>query len=220
MTDIMIPPVELIDPRKVFRPTDNPNRMTPDKYAALKKAIATDGFLQPVLVSRGGPAGFEYTIEDGDHRTGAMIDLKAKVYPAMVCDTPDEAKRLARRLGLNRIRGTLDLVDVSRDLLALSQDHGWSMSELEVSGFADDEINSLLRATADTPTEALLGEVPDSEPPSTVRKSSAKRKLTLTFASEVDCIRVKDALLALASPLDDPAVGLLSVLEIDPDEAE
>lgn len=220
MTDIMIPPVELIDPRKVYLPTDNPNRMDGEKFAKLKKAIATDGFLQPVLVSKGGPAGFDYTIEDGDHRTRAMIDLKAKHYPAMVCETADEAKRLARRLGLNRIRGNLDLVEVSRDLMILSQDHGWSMSELEVSGFADDEINSLLRATVDTPTDALLGAVPDSEPPSTVRKSSSKRKLTLTFASEVDCVRVKDALLALASPLDDPAVGLLSVLEIEPDEAD
>ena len=118
MSAISIPEPQRIDPKLVYCPPDNPNRLDDEAFEHLKGSIKRLGFVVPVLVVPGKPddveGDYEYTIVDGHHRTEAMIELGATWYFAIVAENYEEAERLIGRLGLNRIRGNLDLTDVTR----------------------------------------------------------------------------------------------------------
>src|SRR5262245_52239332 len=51
----------------------NPNRMSPDKYGALVRAIKRLGFLQPLVVEARSDGRF--TMRDGHHRRRALVEL-------------------------------------------------------------------------------------------------------------------------------------------------
>ncbi len=210
-------PVEKIDPRSVYLPEDNPNRMLPEDFEALLKSIQHLGFVQPVVVVPGGPDGYEYTIVDGDHRTRAMIKLGADVYHAVVAADFDEADRLIARLGMNKIRGNLDLLDTARDLEMLV--------ELEVetgnflaTGFDDDTVQNMLKSLSDAEDNlAVFDEIPESDPTPQARGGrGASTTLSLKFLSEIDKVRVSEALMAASNGEDDLVVGLLSILGLEP----
>lgn len=219
---IDIPPVHEIDPRLVYRPPDNPNRLTPEAYEQLLGSIRRLGFVVPVLVVPGLPDGvegdWEYTVVDGDHRTQAMIELEAPWYRAIIANDYEEAQRLIGRLGLNRIRGSLDLTDVGRDLkliIDLCKDAEQEMDDYDAvlgSGFDEDEMRALLDAAEPEDDESILGATPESEPPAGVQRGGAKKSLTLKFSSAVDCVRVTESLVAAAGDTEDPADGVLALL--------
>ena len=222
MSAISIPEPQKIDPRAVFCPDDNPNRLTPEAFEQLKNAITRLGFVVPVLVVPGGPDGYEYTIVDGHHRTLAMIELGADWYYAIVADDYEDAERLIGRLGLNRIRGSLDLTDVGRDLKVIidlcQEDADEAISELEAvmgAGFDDDEVRALIDAMEQENAEDIMNDEPDSAPPAGIARGGAKKSITLKFSSAVDCVRVTEALVAAAGDTEDPADGVMKLLRID-----
>lgn len=225
MSEVSIPKPQKVDPRVVYCPTDNPNKMPPDMYQDLENSIKKHGFVQPVFVVKGGPDGYKYTIVDGHHRTTKMIELGASHYYAVVSETmeeaqaaADQANRLLARIGLNRIKGTLDLIDVSRDLDLIMKTYSVPIEDVVGTGFDEDEIKALMTATEPTMPEDLMGEIPDAEPPAKVRKSTSKKNLTLKFNSEIDRVRTEEALMAHSQGTDDPMLALMNLLGIAPEE--
>jgi hypothetical protein len=87
----------------------NPNRMSPDKYEALKASIRAEGFIDPIVVQRVG-----MNIVGGHHRLRAIKEIciedcvEAPDVPCIVLDLDDDqAKRL--NLKLNHIKGEPDV---------------------------------------------------------------------------------------------------------------
>lgn len=145
----------------------NPNVMDPTTFELLCKAIANEGFLQPILVYERDDG---FVVVDGVHRSKAATIVRgwsdakfADVFvemnntnrtpaearrdlaaiPAVVA--PDETRAELLRLALNRMRGELDLAVVWSDLEAML-DQGFSKAELELTGFAEYEIDALADA--------------------------------------------------------------------------
>jgi len=80
----------------------NPQFLTPAQMDALKKSIARDGFVVPILV-RPIENG-RYEVVSGNHRLLAAQELGLEQVPAVVKDMDDrEAQRLA--INLNTVHG-------------------------------------------------------------------------------------------------------------------
>jgi hypothetical protein len=190
--------------------------MLPEDFDALLRSIEHLGFVQPVVVVPDGPDGFGYTIVDGHHRTKAMIQLGASSYNAVVAQDFDEADRLIARLGMNKIRGNLDLLDTARDLellVELDVDEG----NFIATGFDEDTVQSMLKSLASVEDGLdIFDEVPDSPPTPQARGGrGGATTLSLKFASEIDKVRVSEALMAASEGEEDLVVGILNVLGLE-----
>lgn len=137
----------------------NPNRMAPEVFASLVELIKTEGFLQPILVTR--MKNGKYRIEDGHHRWWAARELGLTKVTAVVKESMTEDQR-ARLLGLgmNRLRGELDLstaVDIIREVQAVVDN--LELAEIsQLSGFTSEELDLLLADSTD-PGELLDSDV-------------------------------------------------------------
>jgi ParB-like chromosome segregation protein Spo0J len=193
-----------LDPRP-----NNPNHMAPQVFDMLVLAIGRLGFLQPVLVEP-GPAHGRYTIVDGEHRWRAAGQLGMADVPCVVVPkgTTQEDMR-AMRIGMNRLRGELDLAQVAAEMAAL-QDAGWSATDLNVLGFDEREVERMLAAYggADDETEAAMagaGALPEEKP---LPKPFV---LELTFGNRDDVRTAKKALRHAGG--GDMATGLLRLID-------
>jgi len=65
----------MIDPRDVYCPSDNPNRMPLEQYMALRDYIAEVGFDSAIKVTLDPEGVHKYIISDGHHRIRAAIEL-------------------------------------------------------------------------------------------------------------------------------------------------
>jgi ParB/RepB/Spo0J family partition protein len=126
----------------------NPNSMAPESFAMLKEAIRRAGFLQPVLVrtavvrTEGGVDALGYEIIDGHHRVAAARELAYASVPCVVVEA-DDATTLALRIGMNRMRGELNLSAVAVAMGDL-QTSGWKLDDMSLTGFSADEAADLL----------------------------------------------------------------------------
>lgn len=122
-------------------PESNPNSMPDADYQVLVRAIRENGFLQPVLLLELG--GGLREIVDGVHRVRAAREVGLDRVPAIVLPegTPRERAKILQ-VGMNRLRGELDLVKVAGTLGELL-DGDWDVS---LSGFDGDQIRGLLDA--------------------------------------------------------------------------
>lgn len=135
--------------------TDNPNSMDEQQLSMLETAIKKVGFLQPVLV-RPLTAG-RYEIVDGHHRVKAARRLGYTDLPCVVLNESDDAKAVALRIGMNRLRGELNLAAVARAVDGLV-DAGWSMDDLALTGFNPDEVDDLLESLKLQDEDDVLGQ--------------------------------------------------------------
>lgn len=167
------------------RPGDNPNVLTPAQCVQLRAAIKKFGFLQPVLARRLEDGALE--IIDGHHRVAAAIDVGLATVSVVVVDA-DEAVALAESLSMNRLRGETDL-SIAADALRDLRDFGWTVPEMTVTGFSDEEVEALLKqARADVDDLGDLGGNVEDEGESVPQK---RYTLRLSFDREVDRDRVR-----------------------------
>lgn len=179
-------PVDALTP-----PERNPNSMPDADYAALVANIRSTGFLQPILVRGPEPPraptyeddavaveelfGIEFVwrenlptalpIVDGEHRWRAAREVGLAEVPCVVGEFDGRTVELLR-IGMNRLRGELDLGAVAKTLSELSAG-GAELDDLLLSGYSADEIDGLLAAMRDDPVD--LGDVgsvggPEDEP--------------------------------------------------------
>ena len=107
----------------------NPNVMEPEQYGMLVEAIRKVGFLQPLLVRR---TNGTVTCIDGHHRLRAAREVGLKTVPCVTVDAGDD-QVTALRLGMNRLRGELNLALVAKDIFALVET-GWLRRDHGASG--------------------------------------------------------------------------------------
>lgn len=180
-------------------PTTNPNVMEPHAYAYLVKGIRKYGFLQPILVVKENGATI---LVDGVHRKKAALEVGLVEVPAVVAKDRDQAEIL--RIAMNKLRGELDLSEVTRQL-SLMLDVGFATEELELTGFQEWEMKALL----DTQDDSHLLDDVDTSPPSTATKTF---NIILKYGAESDRALVKEALEELGN--GDLLTGLERALEL------
>jgi hypothetical protein len=163
-------------------PTTNPNVMDPSTFEGLVAGIEVDGFLQPVLIVE---EDGEHVIIDGVHRTQAAVKIGLPTIPAVLA--PDRGRAEILRLALNRMRGELDLSEVSKQMQFLL-DEGYTNEELTLTGFASWEIDALLDSTIDG--DELTGA--DTTPIAPEKPKTYS--LNIRFESESHRARIREAL--------------------------
>lgn len=210
MTELQLLPVEMVELDKVWLEQGNPNAMGEEDFAQLVENMKRHGFLQPLLVRRADDGHLH--LVDGEHRMRAAKELGATQLPAVVCDK-DEQVALALRIGMNKLRGSLDLSKVAHDAAVLFE-RGWSLEELKLTGYSAEELDDLISSTK--PSEPELGGFDDptgdmDDPDGEVEEKPWS--LELKFATKKERDRCKRALKKAAGDAKDPGLGLLNLLE-------
>lgn len=196
---------------------NNPNEMPEDELHALTRNIERVGFLQPILVQPLPPGDGEppsWAIVDGHHRARAAQAAGMSEVPAIVWDGSPEMRE-ALGIGMNHLRGRLNLGAVAKSITKLHEDYGWSVADLTVTGYTSAEIEELFAAAQPQTTEEVLegamggdeDDVPD-EPAET-----RPYILELTFGSSEDLARAKRGLKKVLGKGHELGAALLKLLE-------
>jgi ParB-like chromosome segregation protein Spo0J len=107
--------------------------------------------------------GIELRIIDGEHRWRAAREVGLAEVPCVVGDFDERTAKLLQ-IGMNRLRGELDLGAVGRTLQELS-DGGAELDDLLASGYTADEVEGLLAAMRPDPDDlADVGAVGGADP--------------------------------------------------------
>ncbi len=195
-------------------PPDNPNRMSQERLTLLEEATVAHGFLQPLL-TRKLPSG-RYQIVDGVHRAKAARAQGLTHLTSVVVECSDERARLLQ-VGLNRLRGELDLSHVGRILDELDN-AGIGQEELRTTGYGDEEIADLLRSIREAEAPLDLGVGTPPAPPQVDQDVSTNTKphaLELAFKTKAERDRAKRGLRKAAGKGGSLEAGLLALLGDD-----
>jgi ParB-like nuclease domain len=202
--------VKAITPRNI--PIDqlvaapvNANKMAPEVYERLVAAMKRLGqLLQPPLVRSAFDRPGCYEIIDGHHRVQAARDAGLLSLLCVVCDdlSNEEVRMLA--LGMNRVRGEIDLSIASTVLIGMPD--YVTRDVLDLAGFSDDELTALLEAgSPDEPEPAME---PDPTP-----APGAKLVLELEFSDASLMKRARRGLRRAAGKGGTLAQGVINLLE-------
>lgn len=207
---------EHLEINRCFPDPENANRMAPDMVATLAGAIQRLGFTQPVLVRSMGDG--TYRVIDGHHRMMAAQQAGLDAVPGVVVDCSDAEAR-ALQLGMNRLRGEVDLVLAAKQVTSLFSE-GWQLHDVLLTGFSSDEVDALLRASTprndDDPLKnGLPAMIRDEDAQEEDEEQEKAWALEVCFDSKETLERVKRALKKHAGKGGDMADGLLSVLGLE-----
>ena len=195
-------------------PDKNPNVMGTEVFEKLVRAIKKFGFLQPVCVNLNRhPDGSldGYTVIDGYHRVEAAKEAGLESIPCVVIEV-DEADAKSIQIGMNRMRGELDLAKVGQAMEELIEE-GWGLTDLELTGFDAKEIETLLDAVRSDGESMMAAQLPNNEPePSLSEQVPKPFLLEIEFAEKKQLTKVKRALKKAAGGSTDFGVGLLRII--------
>lgn len=195
----------------------NPNRMEPEKYDLLVRAIQQEGFLQPILVTETDDG--KWRIEDGHHRWWAAKQVGMKTVSVSIkkmdSDLLVAGQAMLIGIGMNRLRGELDLAVATDIIREVQEVLALSIPDVSVlTGFTEDELNTLL-ADQTTPEEILedgAGSVNEVE-----ENDSKTYLLEINFTDREQFKLAKRKLRKLGK--GDLSIGLLVALGEEGDEA-
>lgn len=195
-------------PSRIDPSPNNPNRMEPERYAALVENMRRFGFLQPALI-RANPKDRKRFIScDGHHRVQAATEIGFASIPVVVAQmTEEEANAL--QIGMNRLRGELDL-SATASILDSLKEAGWGAADLGVLGFSLEEVGDLL-SSLDSDPDILPQSIdaPDDDAP------PSRFVLELEFDSAEQMRAAKRALKRAAGKGEPLSRGLLRLLADD-----
>lgn len=195
-----------IEVGKISEAENNPNVMEPERFNLLVKAIKKIGFVQPILVRKVIGGGYE--VVDGHHRLKAAKEIGLAEVPCVVADIGHEQAK-AVQVGMNRLRGELDLTKVGAGMSELL-DAGWSIDDLTLTGFTLEEIGSLVESIRSTTEDVLRGA--DASVPENDDKPIKPFLIELTFSRREDMMLAKKKLKHAAGKGGDLADGLLNLI--------
>jgi ParB/RepB/Spo0J family partition protein len=211
----MIPMGDLIP---TYTRDTNPNKMSDTEFTALTALIKAEGFMQSILVSPIQGKRGKFKIVDGHHRFWACqqaekTEILAVVKPA------SEALAAALGLGLNRIRGELDLSLSGMVMQHVMEDTSWTVDQLALlTGFPQSEIDALTQQAhndADEMLEEVSAAMPEEE--AELEGSEKPYVLEISFADRALYQLARRKLRKAAGASKDLAKGLLAVLGEDND---
>jgi ParB/RepB/Spo0J family partition protein len=203
--------IERIDLDALTPRAKNPNKMTEEQFALLVGAIKRVGMLQPLLVRR-GLAAEPFEIVDGFHRWKASKEAGLTCVDCVVVDS-DEAEAAALQIGMNRIRGELDLRGVAVSLGEL-RDEGWTAQQMTLTGFELGEIKDLLGTlSTGSPDDLPKGSVADVDGEKEPSAAPESYSLEILFGSKKDMQAAKRKLKKLGA--GDLAAGLMALFAKD-----
>lgn len=197
-----------IDPQLISPSENNPNRMLPGQYEVLVGAIKRFGFLSSILV-RPNPAGKGYQVVDGHHRLRAAQEIGLTEIPIIVKMDSDDGEANALQIGMNRLRGELDLSATAKIIEQLKSEEGWKSDDLMLLGFSEDELSALMS------TDESFEDLPESmELPSddTVSATPNPFVLEIEFENKEDLKEAKRKLKKAAGKTGSLTIGLLNLL--------
>ena len=193
---------------QLVEPPVNPNVMDEGDFRLLVHGIRESGFLQPLLVRPFSPDRWE--IVDGVHRARAA--LEAGLTEVVVVVSPmDERRARLLQIGMNRLRGDLDLSAVARVVASLRIEAP-DLDDLSLSGFDASEVDEMVRIAAGIepdPIEDGMGAGPAEKPEGTPKPFS----LELRFDTREDLARVKRSLRKAAGKGTPLEVGLMRIID-------
>jgi ParB-like chromosome segregation protein Spo0J len=99
--EVQVPPVELVSVEAFRTDKENPNRVFPRQFEALKKSIQRFGFVVPIITNR------DLLIADGEHRLEAARALGMKQVSVVRLPVDEVDRRLLRQV-MNKLRGEHD----------------------------------------------------------------------------------------------------------------
>lgn len=170
----------------------NPNVMSDVDYVSLREAIRKRGFLQPVLARLLVDDGLE--IIDGRHRTKVARELGYTSVPCVVMSGVADDVARALVVGMNRLRGQLDLMVVGEmfdDMLR----SGSSVEDLALTGFSATDVDEMVRSLNRTMTDALIGgDASVPSPEAEEKTTEAGYGFEVKFANVEDMRRARRAL--------------------------
>lgn len=100
--EIKVTPAEFVPVEALKIDNENPNRLSPRRFEALKKSIQRFGFVVPIITNR------SLLVADGEHRLKAAKALGMKQVSVVRLPVDDVDRRLIRQV-MNKIRGEHDL---------------------------------------------------------------------------------------------------------------
>lgn len=100
--ELKVPPAELVVVEKLRVDGENPNRMSPRRFEALKKSIVRYGFVVPIITNA------DLLVADGEHRLRAAKELGLKQVSVVRLPVAEVDRRLIRQV-MNKLRGEHDL---------------------------------------------------------------------------------------------------------------
>jgi len=203
MNNVQVVPIGLLD-----ESIGNENVMSSERFDLLCKAIREVGFLQPILAER---AGDRWRIVDGVHRKRAAAIVGLQELPCVEFDSHAKSDEVAVRIGMNNLRGSLDLSAVASSVAQL-QVQGWSVEDLTLTGFTVDELDQLLSSTKKSITEDIL-DSPTTQPAPLPEPGDKPFVLELRYATKNELARAKKGLRKAVGKHGDIADGLLRLLE-------
>lgn len=212
----MIPLEDLIP---TYTKETNPNKMTDAEFTALTALIKAEGFMQSILVTPDSKRG-KFKIIDGHHRYWACqqaqkTEILAVVKPASA------ALASALGLGLNRIRGDLDLSMSGLVMQGVMETTSWTADQMALlTGFSQSEIDALTQQAHDGADE-LLEEVSAALPEDEAELEGAEKPyvLEISFSDRAMYQLARRKLRKAAGASKDLSKGLLAVLGEDSDGA-
>jgi ABC-type transport system involved in cytochrome c biogenesis ATPase subunit len=100
--EVKVPPAEFVAVEALKVDNENPNRLSPRRFEALKKSIQRYGFVVPVITNR------DLLVADGEHRLEAAKALGMKQVSVVRLPVDEVDRRLIRQV-MNKLRGEHDL---------------------------------------------------------------------------------------------------------------
>jgi ABC-type transport system involved in cytochrome c biogenesis ATPase subunit/N-acetylglutamate synthase-like GNAT family acetyltransferase len=150
--EVKVPPAEFVLVEALKVDNENPNRLSPRRFEALKKSIQRFGFVVPIITNR------DLLVADGEHRLRVARALGMKRVSVVRLPVDEVDRRLIRQV-MNKLRGEHDLfMDAEeyyrivcgdkRDLLkALLNESDLRIDNLlrlrEPQSFSDDDLKAL-----------------------------------------------------------------------------
>jgi len=100
--EVRVPPAEFVPVEALKIDKENPNRLSPRRFEALKKSIQRFGFVVPIITNR------DLLVADGEHRLKAARALGMKQVSVVRLPVDEVDRRLIRQV-MNKLRGEHDL---------------------------------------------------------------------------------------------------------------
>jgi len=135
--EVKVPSAEFVPVEALKIDNQNPNRLSPRRFEALKKSIQRFGFVVPIITNR------NLLVADGEHRLKAAKALGMKQVSVVRLPVDEVDRRLIRQV-MNKIRGEHDLfLDAEEYYRIVSEDQRDLLRSL--LNESDVRIDNLLR---------------------------------------------------------------------------